>query len=91
MRLTRKITPGYLNRQRRLFRDAEVICIDANLSATALQTIFRLAGKYGVPVCADPTTALLATRTSRSATGVASGPRTVARPISTAPLPTLPA
>ncbi len=62
MRLTRKITPGYLNRQRRMFRDAEVICIDANLSAPALQTIFRLAGKYEVPVCADPTTALLAPR-----------------------------
>ena len=62
MHLTREITPGYLNRRRRLFRDAEIICIDANLSARALQTIFRLAGKYGVPVCADPTTALLAPR-----------------------------
>lgn len=62
MQITRLITPGYLNQRRRLFRDADVICIDANLSARTLETLFRLAREYEVPVCADPTTPLLAPR-----------------------------
>lgn len=62
MQVTRLITPGYLNRHRRLFRDADAICIDANLTARTLETLFRLAHEYGAPVCADPTTAMLAPR-----------------------------
>lgn len=58
----RLITAGLIYRQRALFRDARMIVLDANLSAAALKTIFNLAGKYGVPVCADPTTATLAPR-----------------------------
>lgn len=62
MQVTRLITPGYLNQHRRLFRNADAICIDANLSARTLETLFRLARTYNVPVCADPTTAMLAPR-----------------------------
>ncbi|MBN1877169.1 MAG: carbohydrate kinase family protein [Anaerolineae bacterium] len=62
MEVIREIVPGHLNRFRRLFREADMICIDANLSANALQTVFRLAEKYEVPVCADPTAALLTHR-----------------------------
>ncbi|MDX9954079.1 MAG: PfkB family carbohydrate kinase [Anaerolineae bacterium] len=62
MQVIRLITPGYLNQHRSLFRDADVICIDANLSARALETVFRLARAYDVPVCADATTPLLAQR-----------------------------
>jgi pseudouridine kinase len=54
------LTPGYLYRRRALFRDAQMIVLDANLSPAAFETIFRLARRYGVPVCADPTTATLA-------------------------------
>ncbi|MBN1248613.1 MAG: carbohydrate kinase family protein [Anaerolineae bacterium] len=57
-----EITPGHLNRLRRLFREADMICVDANLSPRSFQTLFRLATQYDVPVCADPTAALLAHR-----------------------------
>jgi pseudouridine kinase len=56
------ITPDLIYRHRSLFRDARMIVLDANLSTATLSTIFRLARKYGVPVCADPTTASLAPR-----------------------------
>ncbi len=56
------VTPGFIYRHRALFRDAQVIVLDANLSSAALRTIFGQARKYGVPVCADPTTTTLAPR-----------------------------
>ena len=56
------ITPDLIYRRRALFRDARVIVLDANLSPATLRTIFLLARRYGVPVCADPTTATLAPR-----------------------------
>jgi len=62
MQVIRLITPVYLNQHRRLLRDADVICVDANLSARALETLFRLARENDVPVCADATTPLLAPR-----------------------------
>jgi pseudouridine kinase len=39
-----------------------MIALDANLSPAALRTVFSLARKYHVPVCADPTSATLAPR-----------------------------
>ncbi len=62
MQIIREITPSHLNQYRRLFRDADMVCIDANLSARALETVFRLAESYEIPVCADPTTPMLASR-----------------------------
>ncbi|MBN1955188.1 MAG: carbohydrate kinase family protein [Anaerolineae bacterium] len=56
------ITPRYLNDRRRLFRDAQMVVIDSNLSPPTLRTVFRLAAHYERPVCADPTSALLAVR-----------------------------
>ena len=60
MLISHQITPRYLNDRRRLFRDAAMVVIDANLPPATLETIFRLAGKYQVPVCADPTSKNLA-------------------------------
>ncbi|MBN1486382.1 MAG: carbohydrate kinase family protein [Anaerolineae bacterium] len=62
MKIIREITPGYLNRNRRLFSETEMVCIDANLSAATLKTVFRLAHQYDVPVCVDPTAVLLSHR-----------------------------
>jgi pseudouridine kinase len=56
------ITPAFVYRRRALFRDARMIVLDANLSSRTLDTIFNLAHRYSVPVCADPTTATLAPR-----------------------------
>ena len=60
MRIVQDLTPDYLEGQRELFRNADMICLDANSSPPALQTIFRLAQRYEIPVCVDPTTAVLA-------------------------------
>ena len=60
MRIVQDLTPDYLEGQRELFRNADMICLDANPSPPALQTIFRLAQRYEIPVCVDPTTAVLA-------------------------------
>jgi pseudouridine kinase len=56
------LTPAYIYRHRRLFRDAEMIVLDANLLPSTLETITKLAQRYSVPICADPTTATLAPR-----------------------------
>mgnify|MGYP001166040645 CR=1 FL=1 len=54
------ITSGYLYRLRRLFRDASLIMMDGSLSPDAMSTVVRLAEQYGVPLCADPSSARLA-------------------------------
>ena len=61
MTITREVvTAAYLYQRRRLFRDARMVVLDANLGPAALRTVFGLAQKYRLPVCADPTTATLA-------------------------------
>ena len=57
-----QITPEVLHRQTALFEEASLVVIDANLSPQAIDTVFRLAEAYSVPVCADPTSAALASK-----------------------------
>lgn len=61
-RISGAIRPQGIYRNRKLFRDASMIVLDASLPPDTLQTIFRLAKHYQVPVCADPTSATLAHR-----------------------------
>ncbi len=56
------LTPAWFYRRRALFRDARMVILDANLSVASLRTVFKLARRYRVPVCADPTTTTLAPR-----------------------------
>jgi pseudouridine kinase len=56
------ITPDFVYRRRTLFRDARMLVLDANLSPRTLDLVFRLAIRYSIPVCADPTTGPLAPR-----------------------------
>ncbi|MGC9398524.1 MAG: carbohydrate kinase family protein [Anaerolineae bacterium] len=60
MRIAQEITPEHLERHQALFQEADMICLDANPSVPALETIFALARRYEIPVCVDPTTAALA-------------------------------
>jgi len=62
MAIVERLNRRYINDRRRLFRDASMVVIDANLPAETLETVFRLAGRYDVPVCADPTSRSLAPR-----------------------------
>ena len=52
----------YLLEHEHLFQKASLVVIDATLSAEALDTLFELAARHQAPVCADPTSPLLAGR-----------------------------
>jgi pseudouridine kinase len=59
---TSALTPAYIKEKAELFRSASLVFIDANLPRETLRTIFSLAGKARLPVCADPTSPILAHR-----------------------------
>jgi len=59
---TEALTPGYLSQYTNWFREASLVFVDANLPRDTLRMVFSLAGKAHLPVCADPTSASLATR-----------------------------
>ena len=52
----------YLLEHEWLFEKAALVVIDATLSADALDTLFELAARHQVRVCADPTSPLMASR-----------------------------
>jgi len=54
------ISPDFLNRNRALFRDADMIMMDGSLSEDAMKTAVRLATHYEKRLCADPSSARLA-------------------------------
>lgn len=62
VRVMRHITPDYLYRHRRLFRDAQMVLVDGSLTQEALATAVNLCKKYKVRLCADPSSTRLAHR-----------------------------
>jgi pseudouridine kinase len=62
MRVLAHVTPELINQHRDLVRWAEMIVLDSNLSEATIKAIFRLAKRYKVRVCSDPTSKILATR-----------------------------
>ncbi|HSH03605.1 MAG TPA: carbohydrate kinase family protein [Anaerolineae bacterium] len=56
----RHITAEYIAEQEGLFAEAGFVVVDGSLSDGALAQVFTLAHKYGVRVCADPSSARLA-------------------------------
>lgn len=65
MRAINALTPAYLRSQAHLFEQAALVFIDVNLRADTLRTVFSLAAKNKLPVCADPTSTTLAPRLCR--------------------------
>lgn len=59
---TSEITPQYLHDNYHLFKSSSLLFIDANLPKKTLKTIFSLAKRAHLPVCADPTSTRLADR-----------------------------
>jgi len=53
------ITPAVINRRRGLIKAAEMIILDSNLSEATISSLFKVAGRYNVPLCADPTSTIL--------------------------------
>jgi pseudouridine kinase len=62
MRIVSSLTSQYIRQYAHLFEDASLLFIDANLPKETLRTVMSLARKARLPVCADPTAALLAHR-----------------------------
>lgn len=62
MHIMEHLTARYIYERRRLIQDAAFVVIDANVTPRAMRTVFTLGKRFGVPVCADPTSTLLAGR-----------------------------
>lgn len=56
------ITPQTIEDRRELIVNAEMVVLDSNLSQETIDTLTRMAVRYSVPVCADPTSTSLAVR-----------------------------
>ena len=62
---TQSLTPEYIESHAALFKSASLVFIDANLPKATMRKIFSKARLAGIPVCADPTSAGMATRLAR--------------------------
>ena len=62
MRIMEELTATYLVYNEDIFEKAGLVFVDANLPEKALKTVFKLARKHKLPVCADPTSGTLAPR-----------------------------
>jgi pseudouridine kinase len=60
--LVENITPQRIYDYEDLFADAAIVVIDANITRQAMESVFDLAGRYEIPVCADPTSVFLAAK-----------------------------
>lgn len=60
VRVLRHITPGYLDRHRSLFKEADMVMMDGSLTPDSMSSVVRLCAKYNKPLCADPSSARLA-------------------------------
>lgn len=56
------ISPEYINARRAPFRSVRAIVLDMSVPPDTLQTIYALARRHRIGVCADPTARLLACR-----------------------------
>lgn len=55
-----EITPTIIYGHRGLIKKASIMVMDASLSPESIKTLLRLAKKYDIPVCVDPTSTTLA-------------------------------
>lgn len=62
MHVMEALTPEYIREQAVFFKNASMLFLDANLPKKTLRTTLSLARKARLPVCADPTSTILAER-----------------------------
>jgi pseudouridine kinase len=62
MRLLSELSPTRIHAREQLFWESSLLFIDANLSKETLRTVISIAHKVKIPVCADPTSASLASK-----------------------------
>lgn len=56
------ITPDVIRAQRDLIKNAAMVVLDSNLSQKTIDAVFKVANRYHLIVCADPTSTALAAR-----------------------------
>ncbi|OGO61361.1 MAG: hypothetical protein A2032_00320 [Chloroflexi bacterium RBG_19FT_COMBO_49_13] len=64
MRVLSELSPKYIHAHEDLFEQASLVFFDANLPKETLRTVMSVARRINLPVCADPTSEVLATRLS---------------------------
>jgi pseudouridine kinase len=64
MRVLSELNPQYIHINEDYFGEASLVFFDTNLSKEVIRTIMSIARRLKVPVCADPTSRLLANRLS---------------------------
>jgi pseudouridine kinase len=62
MRAISTMSPSFLENNVHLFEEASLLFVDANLPKPTLRKAFSLARKSKLPICADPTSVVLADR-----------------------------
>lgn len=62
MRIISTLTPAYIEEHAHLFHESALVFVDSNLTKETLRKTLSLARKAHIPVCADPTSTLLASR-----------------------------
>ncbi len=62
MRVMEELNPSYLMYNEAEFEQSGLVFVDSNLSAESLAVVFELAQKYHLPVCADPSSGVVAAR-----------------------------
>ena len=62
MEILSRITPQIVNRRRGLIKAAEMVILDSNLSEDTVASLFKVANRYKLRVCADPTSTTLAVK-----------------------------
>lgn len=62
MRAIAELTPAYIRQHAHLIKAAALVFFDCNLSNEAIRSLFSIARRARVPVCADPTSVGLALR-----------------------------
>jgi pseudouridine kinase len=62
MRVMADLSPKYFHAHEDLFAQASLVFIDTNLSKESIRTVMSIAKRFDLPVCADPTSQLLANK-----------------------------
>ncbi len=62
MRILAELSPQTIHAEEELFKQASMLFIDANLSKETLRTVISVAHRVKIPICADPTSAALASK-----------------------------
>ncbi len=60
MGIMQHLTPHYIQKNRRIISQANVVIIDANVPSESIEAIISITSKHSIPLCADPTSSDLA-------------------------------